>query len=182
MCSWHSHYLRCIIVKSKHQRAASWMLHLHNLNAVVYGLKGSCVLCTGVRADVSEWVVFALCYVLCCHLSNRERCTRTWFPGGDGGAWRGRSCAGTVVCQNSDVVSSAGSKSGHPGCRLQARRPHAVRCCFSFVLPPVPDLLTHKDTSLQTFHSSFFSLYIYTLFKASLGFFKGIIIIINVVL
>lgn len=138
-----------------------------------------------VWEQTSLWVS-CLCFMLralCCHLSNRERCTRTWFPGGDGGAWRGRSCAGTVVCQNSDVVSSAGSKSGHPGCRLQARRPHAVRCCFSFVLPPVPDLLTHNDTSLQTFHSSFFSLYIYTLFKASLGFFKGIIIIIiNVVL
>lgn len=76
----------------------------------------------------------------CCSCCVSVFCCRTWFPGGDGGAWWGGTCASTVVCQHSDMVSSAGSKSRHPGCRLEPCRPHSVCRCLALVLPPVPNL------------------------------------------
>lgn len=72
-----------------------------------------------------------------------ESCSRTWFPGGDSGTrwWRPR--AGTVVHQNSYVVSSAWSKARNLGCWLHPSCSYSVCCCLPFVLPPVSDLRTH---------------------------------------
>lgn len=95
---------------------------------------------------------FVLSLRVCDCVCTCERCGRTWFPGGDGGAWRGRPGAGAVVRQNGDVVSSAGSKSGHSGRRFQSRCPHPVCCRFPLMLPPVPDLRTRATSKrhLQT--------------------------------
>lgn len=106
--------------------------------------------CASVSADMKTkgWVVLSLtdldmCDWLCVHI---EYCGRTWFPGGDGGAWWGWPGAGAVVCQNSNMVSRAGSKSRHSGRCFQSRCPHSVCCRFPFMLPPVPDLRTHSTS------------------------------------